>query len=164
MMKNMINVIKVSKIIFIVLFCLLFCASSAMKSTAAFVDAQEAQNIVENWLMRSNGLSGDIGREIREYVHYHGPIQGEPGGYVFFLDPNGWVVVPADDAFEPILAFGSGKLTPYLYELLPFRHLFRIDVSMQAFSTGLKEETKKNKADIERENRWDMLLKSTSRV
>ena len=84
MMKNTINSSRVLKDIFIVLFCLLFCISGAMKSTVAFVDAQEAQNIVENWLMRSNGLSGDIGREIREYVHYHGPIHGEPGGYVFF--------------------------------------------------------------------------------
>ena len=68
-----------------------------MKSAAAFVDLQEAQNIVENWLMRSNGLSGDLGKEIREVVHFHGPIHGEPGVYAFFLAPNGWVVIPADD-------------------------------------------------------------------
>ena len=85
-------------------------------------------------------------------------------GGTYFLDPKGWVVVPADDSFEPILALGSGKLTPEQYEVSSIRHLFKIDVPMQAFSTNLKEETKKNKADIELENRWDMLLKSTSSV
>jgi hypothetical protein len=72
------------------------CLEGAQKSPAMFVDMQEAQDIVESWLMRSKGpISDEMGEKIRDIVHYHGGIHGEPGYYIAFLEPNGWVTVPA---------------------------------------------------------------------
>jgi hypothetical protein len=31
--------------------------------------------------------------------------------YVVLLDPDGWVIVPADDDFEAIIAFGKGSFS-----------------------------------------------------
>jgi len=56
-------------------------------------------------------MNSSIGQEIEEIRHYQGEPYGNPGYYVVLLNPGGWVVVPADDAFEPILAFSSDKLT-----------------------------------------------------
>jgi len=80
-------------------------------------------------------MNSSIGQGIEEIRHYQGEPYGNPGYYVAFLNPGGWVIVPADDGFEPILTFGSGKLTPELYEASSFRHLFRLGVPMQAFSS-----------------------------
>jgi len=54
-----------------------------MESSVMFVNMQEAQGIVENWLMRSRGGTLDeMGDNIREIVRYHGGIHGEPGYYI----------------------------------------------------------------------------------
>ena len=65
--------------VFVVLFCLFSILSGAITSSAMFVNIQEAQVIVENWLMRSKGLITDeMGESIQDIVHYHGGIHGEP--------------------------------------------------------------------------------------
>ena len=80
-------------------------------------------------------MNSSIGQGIEEIRHYQGEPYGNPGYYVTFLNPGGWVVVPADDAFEQILAFGEDKLNLEVFELSNIPHLFRIGVPMQAFSS-----------------------------
>ena len=90
-------------------------------------------------------MNSPIGQGIEEIRHYQGEPYGNPGYYVAFLNPSGWVIVPADDAFEPILAFGSGKLTPELYEVLPIKYLFKVDIPMQAFATSSNQAPPKTR-------------------
>jgi len=119
---------KILKVIFVTLFCFTLNMMSAKISFAVFIDIQEAQDIAENWLMHSKGLILDgMGGEIREVVHYHGGIHGEPGYYMFFLAPQGWIAIPADDRLEVIRAFGSGSITSKDYENSPMPHFLRVD-------------------------------------
>jgi len=78
----------------------------------SYIQEEQARRVVENWLAKNpRPMYSSIGQEIEEIRHHQGEPYGNPGYYVVFLNPGGWVVVPADDAFEPILAFSSDKLT-----------------------------------------------------
>jgi hypothetical protein len=100
-----------------------------VETRASFIQEEQARNVVENWrMMNSSPMNSTMGHVIEEIRYYQGEPYGNPGYYVAFLNPNGWVIVPADDSFEPILAFGAGKLTPELFETSPIRYLFRVGV------------------------------------
>jgi hypothetical protein len=136
---------------------------------------QEAQDIVENWLMLSKGpISDEMGENILEIVHYHGGIHGEPGYYIAFLEPNGWVAVPADDSLKAIIAFGQGSFPREEYAHSPLATFLQINVdyddqnlysaystnnqtqtsSNQIISSSLKIESAQNNA---RAKRWQIL-------
>ena len=154
---------KASRVV-IVVFCLFLCLYGPIKSSAMFIDMQEAQNIVENWLILSEGpITDEMGAIIREIVHYQGEIHGEPGYYMAFLDPNGWVAVPADDSYEAIRAFGTGFITSqdFANSLMP--HLLRVDLpqeqtqkAMQALSSRGNGNQELNSKEP-RKKRWDSL-------
>lgn len=72
-----------------------------------------------------------LGTRIRELIRYSGKQHGNPGYYVAFLDPKGWLLIPGDDAFEPILAFGGDFLTPERYERNPLYFLLRVESPTQ---------------------------------
>jgi len=79
---------------------------------AGLVTEIDAINVANSWLaMNETPMEEIMGKTIREIQHFQGGKYGVPGYYVVFLNPSGLVVVPADDAFEPILAFSSDKLT-----------------------------------------------------
>ena len=148
---------KITKL-FIILFIMLACLYNT-EAHALFIQEEQARIVVENWSTKNpNPMNSAIGQVIEEIRYYQGEHYGNPGYYVVFLNPNGWVIVPADDTFEPILAFGADKLTPEQYEESFIPHLFRVDVPMQAFSLSSSQGSIKTKANIERENRWGILL------
>ena len=35
------------------------------------------------------------------------------------MEPSGWMIIPADDTFEPIFAFGNDPMTREAYEQSP---------------------------------------------
>jgi len=81
---------------------MLWCAAGV---TAAPTTATQAQNAVTGWLKVSRtplgtALGGQIAR-----VDTFTAEAGEPVYYVLYLEPSGFVVVPADDRVEPIIAF-----------------------------------------------------------
>ena len=119
---------KIIKIFFVVLVIALF---SSIQADASFIQEEQAHRVVKNWLAKnSRPMNTTMGQGIEEIRYYQGEPYGNPGYYVAFLNPNGWVIVPADDTFEPILAFGSGKLTPELYEASPIKYPFKADIPM----------------------------------
>jgi len=152
---------RFSKLILITVFSLFICFCGAVKSFAMFVNMQEAQNIVENWLLRSKGIILDeMGVGIREIVHYHGDLHGEPGYYMFFLNPSGWVVVPADDSFEVIRAFGGGAITSKDFANSPMPYYLRVDLppqdTSQFISFGVKDNNNISR-QCQQKMRWDFL-------
>ena len=121
------------KTFIIILIVAFFCS---IEAGASFIQEEQAHIVIENWRAKNpSPMNSSMGQVIKEIRHYQGEPYGNPGYYIAFFDPNGWVAVPADDAFEPILAFGADKLTPEVFELSDIPHLFRIDVPMQAFSS-----------------------------
>lgn len=82
------------------------------RAWGAPVCLEQARRVVENWLTFTPcPLDTPMGCRIDEIIHYKGGPYGDAGYYVAFLAPCGWVAVPADDTYEPIMAFGGDKIT-----------------------------------------------------
>jgi len=65
----------------------------------------QARRIVENWLaLEARPMGVDLGRQVREVAVYRDPA-GDPLYFIVYLNPQGFVVVPADDLVEPIIGF-----------------------------------------------------------
>jgi hypothetical protein len=154
--KGAIFVGKIRRLFF-VLFLVFICSTEA---NASFVSEEDALNAVKTWLKKNPApMETQIGNSVKEIRHYHGEESGEPGYYVVFLNPKGWVILPAEDTFEPILAFGGEKLTPERYENSPLYYMLHVDISQQDISTKMvKLNLKSNsKESTELENRWNIL-------
>jgi hypothetical protein len=68
----------------------------------------EARKAVQGWLhLDSRPLGMAIGATVTR-VDTFSDAQGQPAYHVVYLNPNGFVIVPADDDVEPIVAFVSG--------------------------------------------------------
>jgi hypothetical protein len=64
---------------------------------------------VNNWLRDEAGNFGEhIGQSVKEVWLYKDGQSGNIGYYMVILEPNGWVILPADDEFWPIQSFGQG--------------------------------------------------------
>lgn len=106
---------------------------SCKTASASFIDATQAHTVVENWLnLNPVPLSQGLGSKIRTIVPYRGTVYGNPGYYVVFLDPSGWVVVPADDRLEAIRAFGDEFLTPEMFDASPLKTLFKVNLPAES--------------------------------
>jgi len=123
----------------------------AAETQAAQCTAAEAREMVEGWLALSRNaplqerLSGMIGAE--EAITQ---ADGTVVGYLFNLRPEGFVVVSADDAVEPVIAFSSrgrdalapeGPLAALVAQDLPARLAFAR--SRQRGGQGVPAETEK---------------------
>ncbi|HUT31140.1 MAG TPA: C10 family peptidase [Sedimentisphaerales bacterium] len=77
------------------------------------VNAGQARKTVRGWLNASpKPLGAALGSQIAGVDTFTGDA-GEPVYYVVYLAPSGFVVVPADDLVEPIIAFvASGSYDP----------------------------------------------------
>ena len=156
---------RILRVVFIVLLCMFSCLSSALESAANFVDMLEARIVVESWLALNEGpLSDEMGKDIREIVHYRGGKHGEPGFYIFFLEPNGWIAVPADNRLEAIVAFGVGVMTPKSFANSPLTYILKVDLpprpqQMAGFSASPREN---EGARNPRQMRWDYLKNEQS--
>jgi hypothetical protein len=73
--------------------------------------AQEAENVVSNWLgFEAQPLDAAMSGQVKEVRSYPGR-DGATAYYVVFLQPRGLVIVPADDLVEPIIGFLPEKTT-----------------------------------------------------
>ena len=72
------------------------------------VSAGQAQAMVKGWLkLCPSPLGAKLGGQIKEVVTFPDG-QGRAAYYVVYLDPSGFVIVPADDFVEPIVSFAAG--------------------------------------------------------
>ncbi len=90
-------------------FCLMLLLSVSMSYAAlgAPVSAKTAVAAVRGWLqMHGSPLGAHLSKTVSE-VEPFPPKTGAPDYYVVSLSPQGFVVVPADDGVEPIVAFSA---------------------------------------------------------
>jgi hypothetical protein len=80
---------------------------------AAPKTADEAKQLTVDWLKRDpRPFGATLGQRVKE-VQTFNDDKGEPMYQVVYLDPSGFVIVPADDLVEPIIAFVSqGRFDP----------------------------------------------------
>jgi 5-hydroxyisourate hydrolase-like protein (transthyretin family) len=84
---------------------LLFFTSSLWASPTT---SNQAQHVVKGWLAADREpLHSKLGQEISS-VDTFVDSNGEPVYFVVYLEPKGFVIVPADDQVEPIICFVSG--------------------------------------------------------
>ena len=83
------------------------------------VGRQQAETAVRGWLKRNpRPMEMQLGASVRKIDAF----EGEDGAaiyYVIYLDPSGFVIVPADDRIEPIVAFAEKGI----YDPSPENHL-----------------------------------------
>ena len=71
------------------------------------VNKQQAKKAVKGWLkLDPKPLQTQLGNQLRQ-VDVFGDDNGEAIYYVIYLQPAGFVIVPADDLVEPIIAFAD---------------------------------------------------------
>ncbi|MGD1083963.1 MAG: C10 family peptidase, partial [Verrucomicrobiota bacterium] len=80
---------------------------------AAPKNADDARQLVVEWLKRDpTPLGAALGGQVKEVQTFRDD-KGEPVYHVLYLDPSGFIIVPADDLVEPIIAFASqGRFDP----------------------------------------------------
>ncbi len=91
------------KTIFLILAVLLLLWGSRLQ--AAPTTSTQAKNVVRGWLKANvRPLRTTLGRQITN-VDTFSDDNNQPVYYVIYLQPSGFVIVPADDLVEPIIAF-----------------------------------------------------------
>jgi len=80
---------------------------------AAPTTEQEAEKAVTGWLrMDPKPMGIEFGQQVAKVASFMG-ADGQPVYYIVYVQPSGFVVVPADDEIEPIIAFSlSGSYDP----------------------------------------------------
>ena len=128
---------------------------------AGLVTESDAIEVAKNWLsMNEAPMEEPMGKTIREIQHYQGDKYGIPGYYVVYFDPNGWVIIPASDQYEPVLAFGRDYLTSKAFEKSALSHFFHIQspVTLTPMSQGAYTATSKTPKSRQRTyKRWQQL-------
>lgn len=74
---------------------------------------KQAQRLVNNWLKQNrNPLGTHLGQQVTQVQSFRN-ISGQIVYYTIYLEPQGVVIVPADDLVEPIVAFAPlGQFDP----------------------------------------------------
>jgi hypothetical protein len=95
----------------LVLLFLVYCPRLSAKP----VSAEKSQQVVMGWLKAdARPLGASLGQNLKKTDTFSDE-QGQAIYYVVYLQPSGFVVVPADDLVEPILAFTDhGTYNPSL--------------------------------------------------
>ncbi|MHC4573093.1 MAG: C10 family peptidase [Planctomycetota bacterium] len=88
------------------------CSSSLL---ARLTTAEQAEKVVTGWLRAdAQPLGAALGRQLARLETFTSDT-GEPIYYIVYLQPSGFVVVPADDLVEPIIGFAAqGTYDPSL--------------------------------------------------
>jgi hypothetical protein len=98
------RVIRALEYLFI--FVLLF--AFARDASGDPMGAEQASNAVTGWLRAGpSPLQMKLGQQVKRVQTFNDP-QGTPLYHVVYLDPDGFVIVAADDLIEPIIGFASG--------------------------------------------------------
>lgn len=142
----------------VTLWLFLFLSTLVSPSWAEFISETQARNAAISWV-NSDGAAIDheIGRQIGSIVSYTGGTAGDVGYFLVLLEPSGWVVIPKDDRFWPVAAFGSGKMTPALFEESFFKKIISFSTPSSPVVAGNRASITKNLA----QNRWKQLQKNT---
>ena len=132
------------------------------EATAAFVTKDQALRVATNWLQeKENPFDTKMGNHVQEIVYFHGESYGNPGYYVVFLNPSGWLVIPADDGFEPVIAFGENVINSADWSKNPLSLLLRIDLPQDAaprLMTTSAAAVINDPIKKQQYNRWQKLL------
>ena len=84
---------------------ILLVALSAGSLLADPTTPEQAELVVKGWVKTVDAPLGTVlGGLVRE-VAVHDDENGEPVYYIVYLEPSGFVIVPADDLVEPIVGF-----------------------------------------------------------
>jgi hypothetical protein len=149
--------------VFIVLLLSLVFFAYVQEANAAFVTEEQARLVVLNWLQeREKTFDVILGRQIRDIRYFQGELYGNPGYYVAFFDPQGWLVVPADDMLEPVLAFGGDAVDADEWTENPLAWLMRVDVPQQHMATkkvAVDNNSMTKSSNVQRNKRWSILLR-----
>jgi hypothetical protein len=161
---------KIRNIVILVVLTLLFVGGT---SSAKFITEEEAGIVVQNWLEMTPTEQVSInGTEIREVMRFDGDFYGSPGYYVVLLDPDGWVVIPADDSYEAIIAFGQGSFSREEYARSPLAAFIQVNADNEnqnlysAYSTNNQTQTNRSQRNAakrevtqneKRAKRWQTL-------
>lgn len=143
-----------------IVFCVMLCVLPFVIGTAegAFVNQQSARIVAQNWInMSGNKFARDIGYQIKEATHLQGENYGNPGYYFITLSPQGWLIVPADDSYEAILAFGEGNLPYKEYIKAPFAKILRVN-GQESLKGNKAMSTNSTKVTKPQNKRWSILL------
>ncbi len=98
------SVIALFKAVLLLVLFQIYCASAQAAPTSSY----QAEKVVQGWLKADMlPLGVALGQEIIE-VKTFSNADGNPIYHVVYLQPSGFVIVPADDRIEPIIAFSSG--------------------------------------------------------
>ncbi|MBA7699962.1 hypothetical protein ES703_108668 [subsurface metagenome] len=125
-----------------ILFSILILLAIAGLAPAATTTAQQAENVVKGWLkVDVQPLGTALGRKIMN-VETFSDGDGQPIYYVVYLQPSGFVIVPADDLVEPIIGFADdGFFDPSLDN--PLGALVSRDVEGRVVAARELEQTLK---------------------
>ena|GEM_PF-6286061 len=105
---------------------------SVKDASAKFISEEEARVVIENWLKITPSESlGFKGTEIREVMRFESGRYGNPGYYLALLEQDGWVIVPGDDGYEAIIAFGEGSFSREEYELSPLADFLSVNADLE---------------------------------
>ncbi|MBN1796493.1 MAG: C10 family peptidase [Sedimentisphaerales bacterium] len=146
---------------FILATILLFSYSFNNSLWAEPTTAHEAEKVVRGWLKTDNRpLNAQIGQQIRNVEIFTG-VNGEPVYYIVYMQPNGFVIVSADDLLEPIIGFvEQGIFDPSLDNplgALVTRDLNgRMDAARRHSQTGIALPAEKAE---KAQNRWNSLIR-----
>jgi hypothetical protein len=89
-------------------FILILSLASCPEASGAPMNAEQARDAVNGWLKTDRfPLQTILGQQIKR-VETFNDAQGSPLYYVAWLDPDGFVIVAADDLVEPIIGFAPG--------------------------------------------------------
>jgi probable HAF family extracellular repeat protein len=95
--------------IIILIFFLLFPSSNLL---AKHMTKYDVQAMVEGWRSSESINEKKLGKKVKE-VRGYGSENSRDLYYIVYLEPNGFVIVPADDLVEPIIGFvASGTYDP----------------------------------------------------
>ena len=76
---------------------------------AAPTTADDAEMLVKGWLKADpKPLDTNLGNQVKKVETFTND-SGEPVYYIVYLEPNGFVIVSADDLVEPIIGFTDGN-------------------------------------------------------
>ncbi len=94
-----------SIIVITILFVLLLSGSLL----AAPTTADDAEMLVKGWLKADpKPMDTNLGNQVKKVETFTND-SGEPVYYIVYLEPNGFVIVSADDLVEPIIGFTDGN-------------------------------------------------------
>ncbi len=121
------------------------------------VGKQQAEKMVRGWLKTDTKPFGALlGRQIKNTETYYNEA-AEPMYYVIYLQPSGFVIVPADDRVEPIICIAAGQ-TYNPSDDTPLGALVSQDIPARIAAVRSLDITKRGpKATINAQDKWSQL-------